>query len=125
MVCAAVGDDASANATIPAAQTDARKARRDDDHMIDSCHRWRLAPYSRYVLDVSRTSDSGDSRNIIFCGSTDHSRWVAWHGSPIQPGLHSERKFREQLSAAKFRPRTRYQRSFPLTSRPRSCEQAG
>src|SRR5262249_50377751 len=41
-----------------------------------SYHRWRLAPYSRYVLDVSRTSDRGYSRNIIFCGSTDHSRWA-------------------------------------------------
>src|SRR5262249_43070246 len=27
---------------------------------------------SSHVLDVSRTSDLDDSRNIIFCGSTDH-----------------------------------------------------
>src|SRR5262249_24716541 len=55
-----------------------------NDHNMTGCdfsgevsyHRWRLAPYSRYVLDVSRTSDRGYSRNIIFCGSTDHSRWV-------------------------------------------------
>ena len=32
-----------------------------------------VAPHPRHVLDVSRTSDRGDSRNIIFCGSTDHA----------------------------------------------------
>jgi hypothetical protein len=42
-----------------------------------SYHRWWFKPYSRYLVDVSRTSDRGDSPNIIFCGFTDHSRVAA------------------------------------------------
>src|SRR5262249_2596690 len=38
-----------------------------------SYHRWRLAPYSRYVLAVSRSSNLGDSRNFFCCASTDLS----------------------------------------------------
>jgi hypothetical protein len=36
-------------------------------------HRRWLAPDSRHVLDVGRTSDRDHSANIAFCGPTDHS----------------------------------------------------
>src|SRR5262249_61833319 len=71
-----------------------------------SQHRWCLAIHPWHVLDVSRTTDRSDSRNIIFCGSTDHFHTVILEEpARIGKGIMAHLSYKQDVATRRVQTR--------------------